>query len=177
MKLPDPTSLHIVNYPDPVLKKKCAPVESFGDDVAVLAGRMLELMRGAEGVGLSAPQVGLAIRLFVCNPTAEPGDDLVCVNPRITDSDGTFEGDEGCLSLPGVTVTMRRASTITLEAFDVQGRAFTRSVEDLLARVVQHENDHLDGRLIIDSMSPTDEIANRRALKQLREDYAEPRRC
>ena len=171
MVLPDLADLRIVYYPDPLLNRRCAPVEEFGPQLQVLVDRMLELMREGNGVGLAGPQVGLPIRLFVCNPTGEPGDNLVCVNPRFSELTGAAEAEEGCLSLPGVSVNMRRASRAVIEAFDASGRPFRRCGENLSARIWQHESDHLEGRLIIDAMSETDEIANRRAIKQLREDY------
>ena len=151
---------------------KCAPVETFDAALAAFVDRMLYLMKDANGVGLAAPQIGLAIRVFVCNPTGEPDGDLVCINPRFLKLDGAEETEEGCLSIPEVDVTMRRATFATLEAYDVHGHAFECSSEGLVARVWQHEADHLDGRLITDNMSATDEIANRRALKQLETDYA-----
>ena len=106
--------LHIVKFPDPVLKKRGVDVTEFGPPLRALAERMLELMRQSEGVGLAAPQVGLSLRLFVCNPTGEPEQDLVCVNPTLTGLDGAEDGPEGCLSIPGVTVNMRRAVEITV---------------------------------------------------------------
>src|SRR3990172_2388298 len=117
MKLPSPSRLRIVLYPDPVLKKRGVEVGKFNADIAALAKRMLELMREAKGLGLAAPQVGVGLRLFVCNPTGEPGDDLVCVNPRFTELSGGEEKEEGCLSIPGVTVTMRRAAHAGLGTF------------------------------------------------------------
>jgi len=165
-------ALNIVYFPDPVLKRVAEPVASFDVPVGALARRMLELMRRHEGVGLAAPQVGVGLRLFVCNATGEPGDDMVCVNPRFIELSGAEEQSEGCLSIPNVNVTMRRALKATIEAFDVQGHRFQQTAEGLPARVWQHEMDHLDGRLIIDAMSPTDELANRRAIKQLKDDYA-----
>ena len=172
MNLPNLDKLRVVYYPDPVLKKVCAEVKEFGPQLRALTDRMLELMHAGDGVGLAAPQVGLPIRLFVCNPTREPGDDLVCVNPRFTELTGAAEGEEGCLSLPGVHVTMRRATRAVMQAQDAAGRSFELVGEDLKARVWQHESDHLDGRLIVDNMAPTDEITNRRAVKQLKEQYA-----
>ncbi len=171
MDLPDPARLRIVLYPDPVLKRKCAPVEEFGPHLKAVTDRMLELMRKFRGVGLAAPQVGLPYRFFVCNPTGEPGDDFVCVNPRFTELSGSAEAEEGCLSLPGVNVNRRRPARAVMEALDTAGQPFTRTSEDLPARIWQHEAGHLDGRLIVDNMSTTDEIANRRALKQLKEQY------
>lgn len=171
----DWSNLRIVCYPDPVLKKTAAKVDEFGPQVDALARRMLELMRQAEGVGLAAPQVGLGRRLFVCNVTGEPKDDQIFVNPRFLELSGAEEKAEGCLSIPGASVTTRRATHAIIEAFTPTGERFERAGEGLLARAWQHEVDHLDGRLIIDSMSSTDEIANRRAIKQLRDDYARRR--
>lgn len=165
---PDLTKLHIVCYPDPVLKRRCAQVTDFGDRLALLGDRLILLMREANGVGLAAPQVGIPVRLFVCNPSGEPGDDLVFVNPRLSDLEEHVEAQEGCLSLPGVTVNMRRASKVVITAQSPTGEPLQYHGEGVQARVWQHENDHLDGKLIIDNMSSTDEIANRRALKQLR---------
>ena len=165
-------TLQIVRYPDPVLRKSCATVTEFGPRLQALADHMLELMREAEGVGLAAPQVGISIRLFVCNVTGEPGDNIVCVNPEFTELSGATDAEEGCLSLPGVTVTVRRAKHAVMKAQDASGASFEITADDLAARAWQHEVDHLDGRLIIDKMSPTDEIANRRALKQLQAERA-----
>ncbi len=176
MKLPNPSRLRIVLYPNPILKKRAADVGKFNAEIAVLAKRMLELMREAKGVGLAAPQVGVGLRVFVCNPTGEPGDDLVCINPRFTELSGAEDREEGCLSIPGVTVNMRRATQVVMEAFDVNGQPFQATGTELRARIWQHETDHLDGRLIIDNMSTTDEIANRRAIKQLQDQYRPPRR-
>ena len=176
MKLPSPSRLRIVLYPDPVLKKRAVNVGNFNAQIAALSKRMLELMREAKGVGLAAPQVGVGLRLFVCNPTGEPGDDLICVNPRLTELSGGEEKEEGCLSIPGVIVAMRRAMSVVMEAFDSEGKPFQVAGTELRARIWQHETDHLDGRLIIDNMSATDEITNRRAIKQLQDQYRPPRR-
>jgi len=171
MKLPSPIRLRIVFYPDPVLKKPAANVGRFDAELAALAKRMIELMREAKGVGLAAPQVGLGLRVFVCNPTGEPGDDLICINPCFIEMSGGEEREEGCLSIPGVTVNMRRATHVVMTALDVEGKPFQVTGKELCARIWQHEKDHLDGRLIVDNMSATDEIANRRAIKQLQEQY------
>ncbi len=176
MKLPNLKSLSIVCYPDPVLKQKCDPVEEFERGLHDLADRMIELMRQAQGVGLAAPQVGVPIRLFVFSLSEEPGSEQVCVNPTLSGLDSADEKEEGCLSIPGTLVTMRRASKAVMDAFDLTGRPFQRVGTDLEARVWQHEMDHLDGRLIIDNMSATDEIGNRRAIKQLVADYGGPHR-
>lgn len=173
---PNLDKLGIVLLPDPGLKRTCLPVESFEPELKAFTDRMLVLMKEGKGIGLAAPQVGVPLRLFVCNTTGEPEDDLVCVNPRLSDLTGAEVGDEGCLSIPGVTVAMRRATSVVMNALDTHGQPYQRHGEGLWARVWQHENDHLDGRMITDNMSPTDEIANRRAIKQLEADYAQLRR-
>lgn len=167
----DWTSLRIITYPDPRLKKVCRPVEVFDEGLAALAGRMLELMRESQGVGLAAPQVGQLVRVFVCNVTGEPKDDRIYVNPTLADLRGECEGEEGCLSIPDVTVLMRRSMSCRMMAMDLKGNAIEEDGSELLARCWQHECDHLDGRLIIDRMSDTDRIANRRKLKELERDH------
>jgi len=157
----------IVLYPDPVLRKKCAPIDVFDESVAALAERMLELMKAGRGIGLAGPQVGVARRIFVCNPTGEPGDDHVFVNPELADLTGAVEAEEGCLSLPDVHVMMRRAKRCRIKAFDVTGRLIEAASNDLAARIWQHETDHLDGGLIIDRMNATDKIANKKTITQL----------
>lgn len=176
MHFPDSSRLFIVKYPDPVLRKRCEPIPVFGPELARLAERMFELMHRGEGVGLAAPQVGLSVRIFVSNATGEPQDNLAVINPEFVELTGAAELDEGCLSIPGVTVKMRRSKRAVMRFRDVAGIEQERSAEDLLARIWQHEFDHLEGRLIIDQMSDADELANRRAIRQLREDYAAARR-
>lgn len=165
------SDLTIIQYPDARLRKPCARVERFDDDLAKLAARMIELMREKEGIGLAGPQVGAMIRLFVCNVTGDPKDDQVYLNPVLTQLEGESEGEEGCLSIPDVTVTMRRAARCRMTAFDLQGQPVEREGADLLARCWQHECDHLDGRLIIDRMSEAERIANRKALKRLESEH------
>jgi peptide deformylase len=171
MRPPDIEELRIVHYPAPVLKKVSAPVEEFGPEIKALADRMLEIMHQGEGVGLAAPQVGVSLRMFVCNHTGEAGDDRVFLNPHFTELTGAEEKEEGCLSFPGVTITKRRATRVKMDAVDTAGSPIHMVGEDLIARIWQHETDHLDGTLIVDNMSATDEIANRRAIKRLITDY------
>jgi len=170
----DYDKLRILCYPDPRLRRACEPVVEFGEPLAALAARMFELMRAARGVGLAAPQVGARVRMFVMNATTAPKDDLVCVNPEIIAPDGARESEEGCLSLPEVRVQIRRARRCGLRAQDALGRPFELSGQDLVARVWQHELDHLNGVLIIDRMGPADRIANKRALKELEDNYRVP---
>lgn len=164
----DVQNLRIVFHPDPVLRERAEPVGEIDDAVRAVARRMVELMHEAQGVGLAAPQVGLPWRMFVANPTGEPGDDRVYINPALSDPDRVTEAqEEGCLSLPGIRGDITRPVGITITATDEQGRAFSRTADGLEARVWQHEFDHLDGVLIIDKMPALDRRANRRALKEL----------
>ena len=167
----DVENLRITRYPDPVLRQVCQPVEAFDDELRRVAARMFELMRADKGLGLAASQVRLLIRMFVWNRTGETGHDFVAVNPELDDLTDTCDLEEGCLCLPEVGVVVRRAKSVTLRAYDLSGQPFERRGSDLEARIWQHEIDHLNGRLIIDYMSEASEIANRRALKHLRETY------
>ncbi|RMF86188.1 MAG: peptide deformylase [Planctomycetota bacterium] len=164
--------MRIIKYPDPRLRKKCAPVTEFNDELRALATRMLELMKAAPGVGLAAPQVGVLLRMFVCNVTGEEGDDCVLVNPEIRDASGWKEAEEGCLSIPEVYVQVRRSLRCTVVAQDLDGNPIELRGEDLPARVWQHETDHLNGVLILDRMGPADEIATRKKLRELEAQYA-----
>ncbi|QDU71376.1 peptide deformylase [Mucisphaera calidilacus] len=166
----DPQSLEIVIHPHEVLRQQAEPVAAVTDEVRGVAGRMIELMHEAPGVGLAAPQVGLSWRLFVVNATGEPGDDVVFINPRFIELGRDQDVyDEGCLSLPEITVNVRRPTRAVIEAQGLDGEVFRLESDEFPARVWQHEYDHLDGVLIIDKMSPTDRIANRVALKALEE--------
>ncbi|MCG8409582.1 MAG: peptide deformylase [Phycisphaerales bacterium] len=167
----DTATLKIIHYPDPLLRKVCKPVEVFDQALASLAERMLKMMHEANGIGLAGPQVGVLRRIFVCNITGDPQDDLVFINPELTDLEGEAEGEEGCLSIPDVTVNVRRALSCTLTARDLKGQAIEKSGTELAARCWQHECDHLNGRLITDRMSEADKIANRRSLKRLESEY------
>jgi len=168
----DLKNLSVVHYPDPRLRKTCLPVTEFDGDLAALAQRMLELMRAGRGVGLAAPQVGLLLRMFVMNGTDDPEQDAVYINPVIRAREGSAEAEEGCLSLPGVNVRVRRAQRCRIDAQDLRGQRVSIVGEDLVCRVWQHETDHLDGILIVDRMGPSDRIATRRTLKALEEGYA-----
>jgi peptide deformylase len=174
----DPAKLKIVQHPDARLRRKAEPITltpkgGASAEVRAVAARMIQLMHEAGGVGLAAPQVGLSWRMFVANPSggddaAGAGEDRVFVNPVLVNpSPQTAEVEEGCLSIPGVHVHVRRPMRITLRAHDLDGRPVELTSDELPARVWQHENDHLDGVLIIDRMTPMDRLANRRALQEL----------
>jgi peptide deformylase len=169
----DLAALRIVKYPDPVLSRRAEEADPSDPSLAPLAERMMALMYAARGVGLAAPQVGVGIRMFVANPAATPGEgELVVLNPEIADADGAEVCEEGCLSLPGVTSKIRRYATLTLRGTDLDGRPIEREAEGLLARIFQHETDHLDGLLITERMTPVGKLANRKMLKQLEDESA-----
>ncbi len=160
--------LSLVLYPDPVLRLKTQRVESVTDEVRRVAHRMIQIMHEAPGVGLAAPQVGLNWRMFVANPTGEPENDRVFINPVLSHpSRAQEEYEEGCLSLPNITAPIRRPKGITIEALDLAGQPFELTSEDLPARVWQHEFDHLEGVLILDRMTEIDKLSNRQAIRDL----------
>ena len=169
----DLAHLEVVRYPDPRLTEVCTPVEAVDEPVRLLVERMFELMFQQRGVGLAAPQVGLAVRLFVASPTFDLNDRQVYINPQITHTEGTQEGEEGCLSFPGISCKVKRKKTATIRALGLNGSEFERTGEDLAARIFQHETDHLDGRLLVHRMGSVARLAHRRALKELEADYAD----
>jgi peptide deformylase len=165
-------NLNIIHYPDPRLKAANKLVERFDDRLRLLAARMFELMRQSKGVGLAAPQVGMNLRLFVMNPTGQAQDDRVYVNPVLCDGDGFEEEDEGCLSLPGLSIRVERFRTLRITAQDLDGNPIDQLESGYLPRIWQHEYDHLNGVLLTDRMGPVAKLANRRLLKKLQEEYA-----
>jgi peptide deformylase len=165
----DPANLRIVEYPDPVLRAKAEPVERIDETLRRVAARMIELMHEVDGLGLAAPQVGLCLRMFVTAARAGDDADRVFINPRLRVVNRQVSvHEEGCLSLPGIRAEIRRPRGIEITATDLDGNDFTLSSEEFLARVWQHEFDHIEGVLIIDRMSPIDRLATRKALKELR---------
>ena len=168
----DLADLSVVQYPDPRLREVCTPLEVVDEAVGALAERMFEVMFAGRGVGLAAPQVGVAVRLLVASPSFDEGDRIVLVNPHIVAEDGWEEMEEGCLSFPQIFCKIKRRKIITIEALDLAGRPIREDLEGFAARVVQHEMDHLDGRLLIDRMGQLAKLAHRQALKQLEAEFA-----
>jgi peptide deformylase len=155
----------IRQYPDPVLRMRAREVENFDQDLVRLVERMTRLMEDANGAGLAANQVGVIRRVFVFHPDADT-DPVAIVNPTIAErGEETITEDEGCLSMQGVQVPVDRAASVRLEGRDPDGNEISFELNDLGARVVQHELDHLDGVLILDRT--TDE-ARKQALAILR---------
>jgi peptide deformylase len=165
------TSLHILHYPDPRLKRAAADVEAFDAPLRRLAERMFEILFAARGVGLAAAQVGVGLRMFVSSPAVQEDDRHVYVNPRVLTAEGQQEEEEGCLSVPNVTSTIKRLNLVTIEAFDLDGAKFQETGQGLLARIFQHEIDHLDGMLVIDRMGSLARLSHRRTLKELEEKF------
>ncbi len=164
--------LKIIHYPDPRLKKMSRPVAQFDENLKAMAMKMIELMRTARGVGLAAPQVGENVRLFVMNESGEEKDDRIYVNPELFDAEGSEEGEEGCLSLPGINVQVVRDKSIKLKAQDLDGNPIEETASGYRARIWQHEFDHLNGTLLTDRMGSVARLANRKTLKDLEEKYA-----
>lgn len=163
--------MEIVYYPAPVLTRRATAVDFGRKGLRRLAEGMVEAMCAAHGVGLAAPQVGESLRLFIASETGEPKDALVCVNPQITVSGSPVEMEEGCLSLPGIRAMITRPSHVRLEAFDVAGEPFCLETEGLLARIILHEYDHLEGVLFFHRMTPADQMRIRGDLRAFEEQF------
>jgi peptide deformylase len=141
---------NIREFGDPVLNKVCLPIKEMTDRNRELINDMFETMYEANGVGLAAPQVGVLKRVFVIDVTGE--DPLVFINPEITEASGSQTGYEGCLSLPGKTGTVTRPQKVKAKAFDIDMKPFEIEAEDLLARAICHEYDHLEGHLYTEKL-------------------------
>jgi len=168
----DLASLDVFCYPDPRLRELCTPIEEVDQAVRTLVDRIFEVMFAKRGVGLAAVQVGVTVRLLVASPSFEPTDRLVLINPVIVHEDGWEESEEGCLSFPDIYCKIRRRKLIVVEALDLEGEPMRHEMEGFAARVIQHEMDHLEGRLLVDRMGQVAKIANRKALKQLEAAFA-----
>lgn len=170
--------LEILKYPDPRLKKVAQPVREFGPQTVQLVNDMLETMYAAPGVGLAAPQVGVSQRVVVLDTDHEnPGKQVYkLVNPVITRSEGEVIWEEGCLSVVEFTADVKRAAQVQVKAFDEHGREIIIDADGLLAVALQHELDHLDGKLFIDRISRLKrELYTRKRIKSLRSGDDSPR--
>jgi peptide deformylase len=164
----------ILVYGAPELRRKARPVARVDAEVRQLIDDMVETMYAAPGVGLAANQVGALLRVIVANPseTKDPGELVALVNPRIALGEGEQVGEEGCLSLPDIRDEVARYERVVVRALDRDGKPVAVEGKDLLARILQHEIDHLDGILFIDRLAP----ARREALKPRLRQLAESRR-
>ena len=169
--------LEILKYPDPILKKVAAPVKNFNGKTAAFIDDMLETMYAAPGVGLAAPQVGVSQRIIVLDIDHDnPGKQIYkLVNPVLTLAEGEIVWEEGCLSVIDYTAEVLRASQVNVEAFDEKERPVKIEAEGLLAVALQHEIDHLDGKLFIDRISRLKrDLYTRRRKKMLRSGVEPP---
>ena len=145
--------LPILCYPDPRLRTKAAPVPAVDESIARLIDDLLETMYAAPGIGLAATQVNVHKRVLVVDVSEQRDQPLAFVNPVIESAEGVQERDEGCLSVPGFYELVQRAERIRVHALNQQGEPFTLEAEDLLAVCIQHECDHLEGKLFVDYIS------------------------
>ena len=172
--------LDILVYPDPFLLKPCRKIteaeikagRADGWDLAELVARMKATMYAAEGIGLAAPQVGVGLRLFVIDISKEKKAAFEVLNPQLQDVRGSVLEEEGCLSLPGVRAKVKRFAAGCLAGVNLQGAPIALEEQDLLARVCQHETDHLDGILFIHKVGMTAKLMLRRRLQELEDQYA-----
>lgn len=146
--------LTILNYPDPRLHTVAKPVTSFDANLRRLVQDMQETMYAAPGIGLAATQVNQHVQLIVIDTSKEQNDLLVLINPKIVSQSGTQTYEEGCLSVPGIYETVTRAEQIKVQAQDVDGKSFTLDADGLLSVCIQHEMDHLKGKVFVEYLSP-----------------------
>lgn len=164
------TKIHeIVKYPDPILSKRGEPVTVFDDKLKTLVEEMFESMYAAQGIGLAAPQIGISQRLTVIDISFKknPEEKIVLINPEVIEKKGKQYEEEGCLSLPEIREKVNRAAWVKVRAQDVEGNWFVIEGEELLARALQHEIDHLDGVLFIDHLSRLKRDLVKRQIKKM----------
>lgn len=152
--------LKIVSYPHPALRYQSKPVLQVDDTLRAQVRAMFDLMYEARGIGLAANQVAIPRQFFVLNLTADPNQadqERVFLNPRIVKRHSSIEGEEGCLSFPGLYAPVTRARRIRVQAFDLDGNELLIEADELLSRAIQHETDHLAGRLFIDYLTPVEQ--------------------
>jgi len=145
--------LDILHFPDPRLRKKATPIKEVTDKIRQLADDMLETMYDAPGVGLAAVQINVQKRLVVIDTSEDKSTPLVFINPEIIKKQGEREHEEGCLSVPEAYEIVTRADTVRVKALDRNGEPFELDADELLATCIQHEIDHLDGKLFVDYLS------------------------
>jgi peptide deformylase len=161
--------LQIIQYPHPTLRHRSKPLRRVDAELRKLVEEMFELMYEHEGVGLAANQVDLPYRLFVANPEGNPDakdSEGVFINPVLSGGHGLAEDEEGCLSIPGLRAQVTRNTAIKIQAYDLDGNEISGEVTDFMARIVQHETDHLDGTLFIDRLGPAQALDLRDQLEE-----------
>jgi peptide deformylase len=166
--------LQILEYPDPRLRTRAEPVEAVDDALRRLIDDMFETMYAAPGIGLAATQVNVHRRLLVADVSENHDDPRVFINPEILEKDGVEVSEEGCLSVPGFYEKVERAERIRVRALDRDGRAFEEELDGLLAVCVQHEIDHLDGKLFVDYLSDLKRQRIRKRIEKNRKNQTAP---
>lgn len=146
--------LEVLSFPDERLRTVAKPVENVDAEIKQLVADMFETMKDENGIGLAATQVNRHVQVVVMDVSEEQNEPRVFINPKITKKDGVTISEEGCLSVPGNYAKVERAETITVEALDAEGNAYSLDADGLLAICIQHELDHLKGKLFIDYLSP-----------------------
>ena len=160
------TTLNILTYPDPRLRQVAQPVTVFDDELAQLVADMAQTMYAAPGIGLAAVQVNVPKRVVVMDLSEQKNDLRVFINPEISDLAGKTESEEGCLSVPGVFVTVERAKTVTIKACDAKGQSFEMAADETLSVCIQHEIDHLNGKVFVDYLSRIKQSRIRKQIKK-----------
>lgn len=160
--------LHILHYPDPRLREKANPVSVVDASVRRLVDDMFETMYDAPGIGLAAPQVNVAQRVIVIDISEDKNQPLCLINPEVIASDGQEQMEEGCLSVPNIFEPVVRARAITVRALNQEGSPFELTTDGLLAVCIQHEMDHLEGKLFVDYLSEMKRQRIRRKLEKIR---------
>ena len=164
------SALDILIYPDPRLRKTAAEVATVDGRVASLIDDMFETMYKAPGIGLAAPQIDVRERIIVIDLSENNDSPLTLINPVLLETEGTAETQEGCLSIPGIYETISRPAEVRVAAIDREGKPFELEADGLLATCIQHEIDHLNGKLFVDYLSPLKRNRIRKKLqKQTRE--------
>ncbi len=161
--------LNILHFPDPRLRNKARPVAHVDAAVRRLIDDMLETMYDAPGIGLAATQVNVAQRIVVMDLALEKNTPLCFINPEIVSRSGTEEMEEGCLSVPGVYEMVQRAERVTVRALDRDGKPFELDADGLLAVCIQHEIDHLEGKLFVDYLSELKRTRVRKRMEKVRQ--------
>ena len=165
--------LEILEFPDPRLRKQATPVREVTEATRTLIDDMLETMYAAPGIGLAATQVNVHQRILVIDVSEENDQPQIFINPEVTVLDPELgEYDEGCLSVPGFYETVNRPQAVEVSALDREGQPFTLKLEGLLAICLQHEIDHLDGKLFVDYLSPLKRMRIRKKLEKLHRQQA-----
>lgn len=159
----------ITHYPAEVLAKKAEPVTEINDNIKKLVEKMYELMRQNKGVGFAAPQAGVPLRLFIISLDGSKENVKVFINPTVTPSGPLLTVEEGCLSVPGIYTKIRRYKNAKVTATGLDGKEFTDEGEDLYARALQHEYDHIEGMTIVNRLGSAAKITHRKQLKKLQE--------